>query len=109
MSVPALSVVIPTRDRRPYLAETLDALTAQSREAPFEVIVVDDGSRDDTLELLESQRRVSPFPLHVLAQEASGPAVARNRGVAAAAAEAVLFLGDDTRPTAGTLTKHLET
>ena len=47
-TTPALSVVIPTRDRRQRLAETLDALATRAVEGGFEVIVVDDASSDGT-------------------------------------------------------------
>ena len=104
-----LSVVIPTRDRRERLAETLEALVDESSQVRFELIVVHDGGTDSTVEMLESRSSTLPFPLQVLDQTSQGPAAARNRGVRAARSPAILFLGDDTRPTPGTLRLHLET
>ncbi len=105
---PCISVVIPTRNRRRVLAETLEALDAQrSLPGPLEVIVAVDGSSDDTLEWLATAR-FSGFGLEVLALDAGGPARARNRGVDRARANRVLLLGDDTSPEPDTLAAHLE-
>jgi glycosyltransferase involved in cell wall biosynthesis len=98
------SVVIPSFERRPVLEEVLRALDAQSGAPPFEIVVVDDGSRDGTAAWLRGVRPERPFRL--IEQANRGPAAARNRGVAAAAGEAVAFLGDDTVPEAGWLAAH---
>jgi glycosyltransferase involved in cell wall biosynthesis len=92
-----LSVVIPTRDRLPALLETLGRLDTQIVDAAdVELIVVDNGSVDGTPEAV---RKASwRLPLTVLAEPKPGPAAARNRGVEAARAPVILFLGDDTRP-----------
>ena len=101
---PEISVVIPTYDRRQVLAEVLTALENQVGAPAFEVVVVDDGSRDGTADWLRS---LSPrIPLHVLVQENRGPAAARNAGVAAARGVRVAFLGDDTVPAPGWLAAH---
>ncbi len=105
---PQASVVIPTHDRLDVLPEVLAALEQQDADAAFEVVVVDDGSRDGTGAWLAERRRGFARPLTVLAQENRGPAAARNAGVAAAAAPLVAFLGDDTVPSAGWLAAHLE-
>jgi glycosyltransferase involved in cell wall biosynthesis len=101
---PKFSVVIPTHDRRRVLAEVLSALEAQEQAPPFEVVVVDDGSSDDTPQLLASWNPARPFL--TLRQENRGPAAARNAGVAAAKGEWVAFLGDDTVPQSGWLAAH---
>jgi glycosyltransferase involved in cell wall biosynthesis len=105
-AVPTLSVVIPTRDRCQALAETLDALDLQEAEAAsIEVIVVDNGSSDGTLSMLEA--RVGRLPVQVLTERRPGPAAARNRGVEAARAPVVVLLGDDMAPAEpGTLDAH---
>ncbi len=104
---PCLSVVIPTRNRRRVLAETLGALDGQtSLPGPLEVIVVIDGSSDDTQEWLAASR-FEGFRLEVLVLDGGGPARARNQGVERAGADRVLLLGDDTIPQPHTLADHL--
>lgn len=102
---PHLSVVIPTRDRSEILERTLDDVLDLA-DPGVEVVVVDDGSRDDTRDLLQS-KAVSRPQLRFLTQENRGPAAARNRGVEAAAGRRVLLLGDDTRPGPETLGIHM--
>jgi GT2 family glycosyltransferase len=104
---PALSVVIPTRNRVAVLLDTLAAVDAsRGVDGPIEVIVVDDGSSDDTLDRLAAAS-FSSFDCQVMPQPQTGPAAARNRGIARAAAARVLLLGDDTIPRPDTLAIHL--
>jgi GT2 family glycosyltransferase len=104
---PELAVIIPTRNRREVLLETLGRLRAHAAAAPIEVVVVDDGSDDETCAAVEALPP-SPWPLAALRQEGSGPAAARNRGVEASRAPACLFIGDDSLPTEGLIDRHLE-
>lgn len=106
MSALRLTVAIPTRDRPERLAETLEALAGQEVDGRYEVVVVDDGSGGDTVELLRSLGREG-LDLRWERQEPSGPAAARNRAVRLARAGRLLFLGDDTRPAPGALAAHL--
>jgi len=88
--LPAISVVIPTYNRAPVLRLCLDALAAQDYAGPWQVIVVDDGSTDETPDVM------SAFPGFVyLQQENRGPAAARNRGIQEAKGEIVAFTDDD--------------
>ena len=101
----ALSVVIPTYNRRAILRKTLLALMSQTF-APerFEVIVVDDGSTDDTVAML---RQFNPsFALRVLAAEHAGANAARNLGIRAAQGRVVVITGDDMIPEPSFLEAH---
>ena len=75
-ATPAVSVVIATYNRARFLPETIDSVLGQ-RFRDFELIVVDDGSTDDTPELLKSYGD----RIRILCQENRGPAAARNLGI----------------------------
>lgn len=102
------SIVIPTYNRMDVLPEVLAALDAQVDAPPFEVIVVDDGSTDDTPRFLATRTGASGMtvPTLVMTQDNQGPGAARNRGVVAARGAWVAFLGDDTVPSPGWLAAH---
>ncbi len=72
----------------------------------FEVVVTVDGATDGTQEVLE--RWTGRIPTHVLSQERRGPGAGRNRAMAAATGEVLVFLDDDVIPLPGMLTRHLE-
>ncbi len=106
---PQLSVVIPTHDRRETLARCLRALQEQDgARGSFEIVVVDDGSADDTADFLADAAAQEPHRLRFLRQANGGPAVARNAGVAFARAPIVLLLDDDILARPGLLREHLE-
>ena len=90
MSTPRFSVIIPTFNRSDFLREALESVVRQSFRS-FEVIVVDDGSTDDTREVLD---RFKGDAL-VLRQSNQGGGVARNLGASAASGEYFAFLDDD--------------
>jgi glycosyltransferase involved in cell wall biosynthesis len=98
------SVVIPTYRRPETLFPVLDALGRQTDPPEFEVVVVDDGSGDDTAERLAAYR--PPYRFRFFSQKNGGPASARNRGVREARGRIVLFLGDDTVPEPALLAVH---
>lgn len=84
------SVVIPTYNRSAWLVGALESVFAQTEKA-FEIIVVDDGSADDTYAVLERfEDRVKSFK-----QPNAGPAVARNLGINAATGDYIAFLDSD--------------
>jgi glycosyltransferase involved in cell wall biosynthesis len=91
MSEPVVSVVVPTFERAHLIGESVASLLAQEGVA-FEVVVVDDGSTDDTLERL---RAIDDPRLRVLAVPHGGVAAARNAGVAAARGRYVAFHDSD--------------
>jgi GT2 family glycosyltransferase len=103
----SVSVVIPTYNRRARLARVLEGLDRQSVEpGSFQVVVVDDGSVDQTADSLRNRR--SPFDLQIVEQANQGPAAARNAGVARAEADLVLFLDDDVVPSRELLFEHVK-
>ena len=95
------SIVIPTYNRLPMLVRVLDALDKQVDAPPFEVIVINDGSKDDTDRVI-SQRKGITFRTQVNA----GPGRARNHGVSLAKGKFVVFIGDDTVPEPRFLAEH---
>src|SRR5947207_2978022 len=101
-----LSVIIPTHNRAALLSECLRALEAQSapRDA-FEVLVLDDGSTDETRRMLEGR----PFDLRLRSyfRPHGGANAARNHGAAAAAGRLLLFLGDDMLAAPDLVAAHL--
>jgi glycosyltransferase involved in cell wall biosynthesis len=86
------SIVIPTYQRREIVTRSVAALNAQTFR-DFEVVVVDDGSRDGTAEALRALE--VNFPLTVISRPNEGASVARNVGAAAACGEYLVFLDDD--------------
>jgi glycosyltransferase involved in cell wall biosynthesis len=97
MISPFASVIIPTRNRPKAVESCLDALAAQTLPpGSFEVIVVDDGSEPPLA--LEPARWAAKFELKLLRQQNTGPAGARNRGVAEARGEFLAFTDDDCLP-----------
>jgi GT2 family glycosyltransferase len=105
---PFVSVVIPTFNRRASLRRLLDALAEQTyAPASFEVVVVDDGSTDGTLEMLRGL--VLRYALRIVEQPHRGPAAARNVGVERSQGTLVLFLDDDVVPLPDLIAAHVAT
>lgn len=108
-----LSVIIPTHNRAEILKTCLEKVMAQ-KGVEFEVIVVDDGSTDDTErvvsmtnnQLLNDQLLNDQLRITYIKQPASHQAVARNKGVEVATGEIIVFIGDDIFVEPGFLQKH---
>jgi glycosyltransferase involved in cell wall biosynthesis len=103
MDEPVVSVVVPTRGRAGYLEVTLASLLRQDLLAPYEVIVVDDGSEDATPEVARrAQVRLLRHPTP------RGPNAARNTGLAAARADLLALVDDDVDAPQGWLRALVE-
>src|SRR5215471_2204625 len=90
MSADLISCIIPAYNAERYLREAIDSVLAQTYR-PIEVLVVDDGSTDQTGEIVESYGA----RVHYLRQTNAGPAAARNCGFIEARGDFVAFCDAD--------------
>jgi GT2 family glycosyltransferase len=106
---PALSVLIPSYNRREMLRRSLEAFDAQvlTSGERFEVLVVDDASTDGTAALLSSFRPRRFQLTWRVASRNAGQGQARNLGAALVGGELVLFTGDDILPDRHFVAEHL--
>jgi glycosyltransferase involved in cell wall biosynthesis len=99
--VTTISAVIPVYNGRARLRGAVESVLRQT-QLPAELVIVDDGSSDGSLEALEGL--AMPFPLRLERQANAGQSVARNRGVALSSGERIAFLDQDDE----WLPRHLE-
>ncbi len=104
-----VTVLITTFNRWSVLDRTLTALTHQTWKN-FEVVVVDDGSRDETWQRLQAWKNenLAKIKLNIFTQENTGQGIARNNGLMHAQGDLILFIGDDTIPEADFLEQHVQ-
>lgn len=88
------SVITPTFNRAPLLKHVYESLINQTFR-DFEWIVVNDGSTDNTEEIVQQLSRSSPFPIQYVYQKNSGLHVARNTGIILSRGLLCIFLDDD--------------
>ena len=101
MSEPLVSIIIPTYNRSAFLPAALNSVLAQDYQAK-EIIVVDDGSTDDTVEVCNK------YPVKYFRQENRGGSAARNLGVAHCSGELLNFFDDDDLCAAGSVRERVE-
>ncbi|KKU78104.1 MAG: Glycosyl transferase, family 2 [Candidatus Peregrinibacteria bacterium GW2011_GWA2_47_7] len=103
-----ISVVIPTYNRCDVLQRCLEALGNQKIDkSSYEVVVINDGSQDQTSAMLKNFQKTAPFELRSFTQENKGQGMARNFGVEQARGDSILFLGDDVFPDPDCLREHM--
>lgn len=98
-----VSVVIPAHNAEKTIGQTIEACINQDYGENFEIIVVNDGSTDNT------ERVVKRCPVKYIAQKNAGPAAARNRGWKASRGEIICFIDSDCVPNSNwlsTLLRH---
>ena len=92
MSTPFISIVIPLYNKALYIEKTLKSVLNQTYN-DYEILIVDDGSTDDGVELIKSNHKNDK--IRIIQKENGGPSSARNRGVQEAKGEWVVFLDAD--------------
>lgn len=89
-NLPSISVIIPTYNRATLVTDAIDTVLGQTY-LPSEIIVVDDGSTDETPDVLSTYRE----HITVIRQPNQGVSAARNRGIRAASGELIALLDSD--------------
>jgi len=92
---PKVSVVIPTYNRGHLICDALDSVQAQKNACDLEIIVIDDGSTDDTQSRVAQWAKGATLPLHYEKQENLGGNAARNKGIEKAQGVFIAFLDSD--------------
>ena len=93
----SITVVVCTYNRCVMLRDALESVIRQepSERFTYDVLVIDDGSTDDTAALVEEMAAGSRIPIHYTHQAQSGISIARNRGVTESTGDWVAFFDDD--------------
>lgn len=91
----AVSVVVSTHNRQEALRAALERLLHQVGDVPYEVLIVDNNSTDDTRAIVEGAMASSPVPLHYLFEPRQGVSYGRNTGILHARAPIIAITDDD--------------
>ena len=89
-----VSVIVPVFNSEEYIGTRLDSIINQDFKS-FELIVIDDGSTDNSLEIINQKLSKSTISYNVIHQENSGVSSARNRGIDAAKGKYLVFIDAD--------------
>ncbi len=102
----SFTVILPTYNRSAILRKVLQGFVCQTKpQALAEILVVDDGSTDDTRSVVADHQSI--LPIRYLYQPNRGPASARNWGIREATTALVLFIDDDIIPSPELLEQHM--
>jgi glucosyl-dolichyl phosphate glucuronosyltransferase len=101
------SVIVATRNRAAYLTECLRLLSDQDCKEPFEIIVIDNDSTDDTAAVIEEWRQKNP-KIHTFRETRIGLSAAKNAGARLATGELLLFTDDDVLVQRNWVSKYLD-
>lgn len=89
-----VSVIVPVYNAEEYIGNTLDSIINQDFNS-FELIIIDDGSTDRSMEIINKKLSLSAMDYKVIHQENSGVSSARNRGIDEASGDYLVFIDAD--------------
>lgn len=89
-----VSIITPSHNAEKFIAQTIESVLAQTYQE-WEVIVVDDLSSDNTVQIIEDYAQNDPRIKLIKLEQKSGPAVARNRAIEASRGQYIAFLDAD--------------
>lgn len=87
-----LSIIIPVYNAAPLLNRCLDSIFNQKTQYSYEIILVDDGSTDNSIDIIKSRKENN---LTLFQQNNSGPSIARNKGIELAKGQFIAFIDAD--------------
>jgi len=93
-----VSVIIPCFNSEKTILKTLEALEKQNFDKPFEILICDDGSKDNTVKIAKQFAKKSKIPVRVFANPHQGPAWQRNFGAKKAKGKIIVFTDSDCIP-----------
>jgi GT2 family glycosyltransferase len=97
-NAPKVSLIMSTRDRAQFLPPCLESLEAIHSHCPWQLVIVDNGSKDDTWSVLQAFASRTHLDIKLLQEWRPGLSFARNAGVRAASAAILAFTDDDCYP-----------
>ena len=90
-----VSVIVPVFNQEPYICDTLNSIINQDFE-DYEIIVIDDGSKDKSLEIIHETLDASDIPNTIIHHKNHGVSYSRNKGIDTASGDIIVFVdGDD--------------
>lgn len=101
------TIIIPTYNRLEKLKQTLDALCNQTFKE-FEVIIIDDGSKNDTFSKISQISTLYPYNISCYTQQNSGASKALNNGISKVNSGLIILLDDDIIPSEDCIKMHVE-
>ena len=75
-----ISIILPAYNVEKYISKTLDSIFDQLFR-DFELIIIDDGSKDNTLNIIQNKMFETDIPIKLISQQNQGVSFSRNRGI----------------------------